>query len=208
MSNSFFETPIEYLKGVGPQRADILKKELKIFRFEDLLYFYPFRYVDRSKFQKVKEVVSDSVYVQIKGKIKHIKVVGKFKSMRMTAILEDETGEIELIWFQGIKWLKDKFKTDTEYIVFGKPSYFNNNLNIAHPEIELASEQSQSVVSTLQPFYSSTEKLKSRGLDSRGIGKIIKKQLHSLLLKLLWLFSLIIKLIKKHNYLLRILKKH
>ena len=174
MSNSFFETPIEYLKGVGPQRADILKKELKIFRFEDLLYFYPFRYVDRSKFQKVKEVVSDSVYVQIKGKIKHIKVVGKFKSMRMTAILEDETGEIELIWFQGIKWLKDKFKTDTEYIVFGKPSYFNNNLNIAHPEIELASEQSQSVVSTLQPFYSSTEKLKSRGLDSRGIGKIIK----------------------------------
>jgi ATP-dependent DNA helicase RecG len=175
MSYSFFETPIEYLKGVGPQRADILKKELNIFKFEDLLYFYPFRYVDRSKFQKVNEVVSDSVYVQIKGKIRDVKVIGKYRAMRMTAVLEDETGKIELIWFQGIKWLKDKFKPDVEYVVFGKPSFFNNKLNIAHPETEtVISHQSIVISSTLQPFYNSTEKLKSKGLDSRGIGKIMR----------------------------------
>ncbi len=174
MSNNFFETKIEYLKGVGPQRAEILKKELNIFTFEDLLYFYPFRYVDRSKFQKVKEVESDSVYVQIKGYIKNVKLIGKHRATRMTAVLEDETGRIDLVWFKGIKWLKDKFKPDIEYIVFGKPSYFNDKLNIAHPEIETVSEEQQPISSALQPFYSSTETLKSRGLDSRGIGKLTK----------------------------------
>ena len=183
MSYSFFETPIEYLKGVGPQRADILKKELNIFKFEDLLYFYPFRYVDRSKFQKVNEVVSDSVYVQIKGKIRDIKVVGKNRAMRMTAMLEDETGRIELIWFQGVRWLKDKFKPNIDYIVYGKPTFYNDKLNIVHPETEEATEQlttnNEQRTTNFQPFYNSTEKLKSRGLDSRGISKIMKNLVSS-----------------------------
>lgn len=168
------DTPIEYLKGVGPKRADLLKKELQIYTFRDLLYYFPFRYTDRSKYFKINEISSDASYVQIKGKIRNMQVVGQKRGKRLSAWLQDDTGKIELLWFKGIRWFKDAFNEDTEYIVFGKPSLFNNRFNIPHPEIEPASERKDNLGNTLQGFYNTTEKLKSRGLSSRNISKIIK----------------------------------
>ncbi len=174
MSYSYLDTSIEYLKGVGPKRAEILKKELQVYKFGDMLNIFPFRYVDRSKFYKVRDIESDSLYIQLKGKIGNMQQVGFGKNIRMTAYLEDDSGKIELVWFKGIKWLKDRFKPDVEYIIFGKPNYFKGNLSIPHPEIEAVSEEKKEIISNLQPFYYSTEKLKSKGLDSKGISKLIK----------------------------------
>ena len=171
---NIFDTPIEYLKGVGPVRADILKKELKIFTFNHLLHYFPFRYVDRSKFYMVAEVNNDSTYFQIRGKIIDMHKVGQGRSQRLVATLWDETGNIELVWFKGIKWIVDKIKSDKEYIVFGKPNYFNGRYNIPHPEIEEVGATKIDLREQLQPFYFSTEKLKSKGLDSKGISKIMK----------------------------------
>lgn len=175
------ETPIEYLKGVGPQRADMLKKELGVFTFGDLVSYYPFRYVDKSKFYKVNEINSDLAYVQMKGYIDKIEMIGGKRIIRMTARFRDETGSLELVWFAGFKWLKDKFKIGQEYIVFGKPTYFNRKYNISHPEIEEPTPENAPIVFNLQAFYNSGEKLKSRGLDSKGISKLQKTLLPLLL---------------------------
>jgi len=175
------ETPIEYLKGVGPQRAEMLKKELGVFTFGDLVSYYPFRYVDRSKFYKVNEISSDLAYVQMKGYIEKIEMIGSKRIIRMTARFRDETGSLELVWFAGFKWLKDKFKAGQEYIVFGKPTYFNGKYNITHPEIEEPTPENAPIVFNLQAFYNSGEKLKSRGLDSKGISKLQKTLLPLLL---------------------------
>ncbi len=174
MPQNFLETPIEYLKGVGPKRADLLKKELNIFTFEDMIEYYPFRYVDRSKFYSVKDIISDASYIQLKGTISNMKLLGKSRSQRLSAQFSDKTGTIELVWFKGIKWIKDKIKPDVEYIVFGKPSIYNNKFNIAHPEIDAVSEQEESLNELFQAFYSSTEKIKTRGLGSKGINKLMK----------------------------------
>ncbi len=171
---NILETPIEYLKGVGPVRADLLKKELKIFTFNELLHYFPFRYVDRSKFHKVSEVNSDTVYFQIKGKIIDMHKVGQGRSQRLVATLWDETGNIELVWFKGIRWIIDKISPHKEYIVFGKPNYYKGRYNIPHPEIEETGAAKVNLGERLQPFYYSTEKLKSKGLDSKGIQKIMK----------------------------------
>lgn len=171
---NFFETQIEYLKGVGPKRAEILRSEIQIFTFGDLLNFYPFRYVDRSRFYKIKEIKADLPYIQVIGRIKGFKPFGNKRTIRLNAIFGDETGEIELVWFNGFKWILDKYKTGNEYIVFGKPSVFNGKINIAHPEIEEQKEENEIISSRLSPFYNSSEKLKARGLDSKGISKIIR----------------------------------
>lgn len=174
MSYSFFDTPIEYLKGVGPRRGELLRKELNIHSFGDLLFHFPFRYIDKSRFFKVNEIINDTTYVQLKGKIRDVSIVGQKRGQRMTAYLDDESGSIELVWFKGFKWLKDKFHPNKEYIVFGKPAVFNNRFNIAHPEIEEVEEADNSLGESLQAVYSSTEKLKSVGLGSKGFGKIIR----------------------------------
>lgn len=174
MSAEFQNTPIEFLKGVGPKRSELFKSEVGIFTFGDLLNYFPFRYVDRSKFSKISEIESDSVYIQLKGTIEGLKTVGQGRGKRLVAYLRDYTGEIELIWFQGQKWIIEKIKPNVEYIVFGKPNYFKGRFNFAHPEIEAVSDVETGVNATLQPFYSSTEKLKTRGLDSRGIAKLTK----------------------------------
>jgi ATP-dependent DNA helicase RecG len=171
---NFFDTQIEYLKGVGPKRADILKSELQIFTFGDLLNFYPFRYVDRSKFYKIKEINAELPYIQVVGKIRNFKPFGNKRTIRLNAAFYDETGEIELVWFNGFKWILDKYKQGNEYIVFGKPSVFSGKINIAHPEIEELKEENEVITTKLSPFYSSGEKLKSRGLDSKGISKIMR----------------------------------
>ena len=171
MSN-FLDTPIEYLKGIGPLRGDMLKKELHIFTYNDLLSLYPFRYVDRSKFYKIKDINEELPYVQLKGKIVKTELLGEKFSKRFVAYFKDDTGMIELVWFQGAKWLEGKFKPETEYVVLGKPSEFRGRYNITHPDVDLASDESIKLNSALQPVYSSTEKLKSKGLDSKGILKL------------------------------------
>jgi len=176
MSSTFLNTPIEYLKSVGPQKADILKKELHIFKYSDLLAFYPFRYVDRTKFYKVKEINADLPFVQLRGKITNTKMVGVKRAQRFVATFADETGSLELVWFQGAKWIAEKIKPHltNEYIVFGRPSVFNGSFNISHPEIDPVSAENTTFASTLQAVYNSTEKLKSRSLDSKGIARLQK----------------------------------
>jgi len=172
--SNILDTAIEYLKGVGPQRAEILKKELGVFTFGDLIYVYPFRYMDKSKFYKVNEINSDLAYVQLKGYIDNIEMIGTKRIIRMTARFRDETGSLELVWFNGFKWLKNKFNSNQQYVIFGKPTFFNKKYNISHPEVELPSDENASIVFNLQAFYNSSEKLKSKGFDSKGISKIQK----------------------------------
>lgn len=180
MAATFIDTPIEYLKGIGPQRAEVLKKELGIFTFRDLITHYPFRYVDRTKFQSVRDVSEELPYVQLKGVIESLTVVGAKRAQRLVAVFRDNTGIIELVWFQGHKWMADKLKTQTEYIVFGKPSRFGGRYNIAHPEIETASSENMALKSAFQAVYSSTEKLKTKGLDSEGIRKMLRQLLQQI----------------------------
>ena len=176
MSNNFLNTPIEYLKSVGPQRADLLKKELRIFNYSNLLTYYPFRYVDRTKFYKVKEINADLPYVQLRGKITHTEMVGVKRAQRFVATFTDGTGKLELVWFQGAKWIGEKIKPHltNEYVVFGKPAAFAGKFNVAHPEIELVTEENTTFAPALQAVYSSTDKLKGRSLDTKGIARIQK----------------------------------
>lgn len=173
MSYELLDTPIEFLKGVGPKRAEVLQKELGIFKFADLLFYYPFRYIDRTKFYKISEINPDMQYVQLKGKITSIETIqGKGRNQRLSAIFTDGTGVLELIWFTGIKWIKAGLFVDSEYVIFGRPSIFNGKLNMAHPELELLRDHAASPQGKLQAVYSTTEKAKNSGLDSKGISKL------------------------------------
>ncbi len=174
MSNAFLQTPVEYLKGVGPQKAEILKAEMGIFSYGDLLTLYPFRYVDRTKFYKINEITPDMPYVQIRGRFTRMKTIGEKRAKRLSAIFKDESGEIELVWFQGIKWMVDKFKGDKEYIVFGKPQLYNGKWNLAHPEVEEVSEANTRLANAWQPVYPSTEKMKLKALDTKGIARLMR----------------------------------
>lgn len=166
------DTPIEYLKGVGPQRAEALKKELNIFTYRDLLTYYPFRYVDRTKFYSVNEISEELPYIQLRGYLEKLEIVGQKQGKRLVAQFRDRTGSIELVWFKGYNWMADKLKTGIEYIVFGKPAFFKGRANIAHPEIEPVTEAYLAQQSAFQAVYNSTEKLKLKGLDSEGIRKL------------------------------------
>lgn len=172
----FFETKIEFLKGVGPTKAELLNKELQIFSFGDLIQHYPFRYEDRTKFHRVSEITNAMTFIQLKGKIRHIEMVGQGRKKRLIAYLSDGTGEIELLWFKGAQWMLKKLTTGGEYVVFGKPSLFNGKFNIAHPEIDPLNEANDNQA-FLNPVYPSTEKLRSRFLDSKGISKLQKSLL-------------------------------
>jgi ATP-dependent DNA helicase RecG len=171
---NYLDTSIEFLKGVGPQRAAVLRDEAGIHTFGDLLEFYPFRYIDRSRFHSIREIRDDMPYVQLRGFISDIELHGQKRTSRMTARLTDTTGSMELVWFRGFKWLKGQFKPGVEYIVFGKPVLFNRSFNIAHPEVEPLTPGALNQSSAMQPVYNSTEKLRAKGLDSRGIGRLMK----------------------------------
>jgi ATP-dependent DNA helicase RecG len=167
------DTPIEFLKGVGPRRAEVLQKELGIFKFVDLLFYFPFRYVDRTKFYRINEINPDMQYVQLKGKIVTIETIqGKGRNQRLSATFSDGQGVMELIWFTGIRWIKSSLKVGAEYVIFGRPSSFNGKLNMAHPELELLIDHLASPQGKLQAVYSTTEKAKNLGLDSKGISKL------------------------------------
>ncbi len=167
---NFFDTSIEFIKGVGPQRAELLQKELRLFTYGDFIQHYPFRYEDRTQFYTIDEVNETMPYVQIKGKITHREIVGEGFKKRLTAIFSDGTGTIELVWFQGIAWVQDKIKPGIEYVIFGKPNRYGSKLSIAHPEVDLVSTKSEAG-GFLQPVYSVSEKLRVRHIDSKFIGR-------------------------------------
>ena len=174
MPNDFLNTSIEYLKGVGPKRAALLKSEIRVHTFNDLLHYFPFRYIDKSKVHKIKEIKSDLAFVQIRGTISNLKAIGKGRVQRVTALLSDDTGSIELVWFKGFKWLEGRFKPGVEYLVFGKPTLFKDRYNIAHPEVDTPDEQTESLSISLQGHYSETDQLRNRGLSSRNISKLMR----------------------------------
>jgi ATP-dependent DNA helicase RecG len=177
MTTPFLETPIEYLKGVGPPRADLLRKELNIHTIGDLLTCFPFRYLDRSKFYQIADIKDDLSYIQLRAKIVHIQTIGTPHHQRLVATVRDSSGEIDLVWFQGIKWVLDMLTPQQEYVIFGKPGIFNGRWNIPHPELEIPSLQPLPLSEIIRPIYNSTEKLKSKGLDFKGIGKLVKSVL-------------------------------
>ena len=168
------DTPIEYLKGIGPSRAEMLRKELDIHTFGDMLLYYPFRYVDRSKFYSVAEIDSESAWIQLKGRVTGMQTIGTGRVSRLVMTFRDQTGETELVWFQGSKWIKDKIVVGREYIVFGKPNLFNGRYNFTHPDIELADDEAPVLNEPLQPYYSTSEKLKSRGFTPRNFVRIMR----------------------------------
>lgn len=167
-------TKIEYLKGIGPKRAELLNKELGIVTFGDMLEYYPFRYIDKSRIHKVSEICDDTVYYQLIGTISNLQSFGNPRTTRMTAVFSDETGSIELIWFKGFKWIKDKFVRGKKYLVFGKANVFNNRFNFTHPDIEEYDPNSTLSGETLQGVYNVTETLKNHGLGTKQIAKIMK----------------------------------
>ena len=174
MQVDLLQTPIEFLKGVGPKRADVLRKEFEIFTFEDLLLYYPYRHIDKSKIYKIADIQSEGAYIQLKGKIVHCELVGQQRGKRLVAQFVDETGSIELVWFNGIRWVQDMLKENREFIVFGKPTQFNRHWNITHPELIDPKNQPQSLVPTnFQPLYNTSDKAKRAGLDSKAISKLV-----------------------------------
>lgn len=170
--NGFFETKIEFLKGVGPKRAKLLNEELDIHTFEDLIQHFPFRYEDRTQFHKISEIKSDEGFVQLKGKVSFKEIVGAQRKRRLVAYFQDGTGQIELVWFKGINWLSDKIRTGTHYVLYGKPTVFNGTYNISHPEMEVLTPRNEKGYGSFIPVYATTEKLKKNFLDSRAISKI------------------------------------
>lgn len=168
------KSDIKYLPGVGPKKSELLNKELNIYTVEDLLYYFPYKYIDRSKFYKINEIKSDSAHIQVIGRIRSFETIGTGRATRLKAIFVDETGAIELLWFKGTKWIKDKYLIGKEYVVFGKPSLFNTKYNIVHPEIEEVEEQNKKLNASLQAQYSSTEKLRNAYLNSKAFSKILQ----------------------------------
>jgi ATP-dependent DNA helicase RecG len=175
LNNQQFQTPIEYLKGVGLARAEVLKKELQIYNFEDLLRHFPYKYIDRTRFYKIKDIQPDMPYVQVLARVTQKELLGEKHTKRLIVQAKDDTGFIELAWFQGIKWVEKMLVPGKVYVIFGKPGFFNGKTQMSHPEMELYTPgaQQQKGNLTLQPAYNSTEKLKQFTLDSKGLQKLI-----------------------------------
>ena len=167
---------IMYLPGVGPQRAAVLNKELSIYSLHDLLYYFPYKYVDRSRLYHVVDIDGNMPYIQLKGEILSFETFGEGRQRRLVAHFSDGTGVIDLVWFQGIKYLLTRYKLHTEYIVFGKPTIFNGRINVAHPDIDPVNELVLTNMG-MQPYYNTTERMKKGGLNSHAIEKLTKNLL-------------------------------
>ena len=176
MQQNLLETPIEYLKGVGPNRGTLLRKELGIHKYGHLLNFFPNRYIDRTRYYKINELQNNVAEVQIIGKIINVKTVEFGKNQkRLVATFVDDTGQMELVWFQGHKWIRESLKLNEICVIFGKCTSFGNTFNMAHPEIELMVEHQQSLRSAMQPVYPSTETLANRGISNRVFNKMMQQ---------------------------------
>ena len=167
----FLSQDIKFLPGVGPRRAELLDKELNIKTFGDLIYYFPYKYIDRTRFYKISEINAQMPYIQVRGKIHSVELTGTGAKQRLTARFYDETGSIELIWFRGVKWQQENLKINSEYIVFGKPSEFGGRINVVHPEMETEEQQLLSA-GLFQGYYITTENMKKRYLNSKAINKL------------------------------------
>ncbi|BEG99641.1 ATP-dependent DNA helicase RecG [Bacteroides sedimenti] len=164
---------IKYLSGVGPNKASILNKELEIFSYHDLLYYFPYKYVDRSRLYYVHEIDGAMPYIQLKGQILSFETFGEGRQRRLVAHFSDGTGVVDLVWFQGIKYITNKYKVREEYIVFGKPTLYGGRINIAHPDIDNAADLTLSSMG-LQPYYNTTERMKRSFLNSNALQKLVE----------------------------------
>ena len=164
---------IKYLQGVGPQRAAILNKELNIFSFKDLLYYFPYKYVDRSRLYLIREIDGNMPYIQLRGRILSFETFGEGRQRRLVGHFTDGTGVVDLVWFQGLKYVEGKYKANEEYIVFGKPAVFNGRINVAHPDIDPAADLKLSEMG-LEPYYNTTEKMKRHNLNSHAVEKLMR----------------------------------
>jgi ATP-dependent DNA helicase RecG len=171
--NEFLNTDIKFLQGVGPKRAELLASEIGVATYGDLLSYYPFKHIDRSRFYKISELNTDLPYIQIKGFIRGYTNEGSGKGKRLSADFSDESGTVKLVWFKGLKWIPGTYPAEKEYVIFGKPSLFNGRINITHPEIENAESFSARMNSPLQAQYNTTERLKGGFITSKFISKCI-----------------------------------
>ncbi|MCF8459465.1 MAG: ATP-dependent DNA helicase RecG [Flavobacteriales bacterium] len=169
----FLETAIEFLSGVGTERAKLLREEFHIKTYGDLLQHFPFRYVDKTQLHQISGIANVEGDIQLQGKITSVRLIGTGRAMRLVAEFTDGTGAMELIWFKGIKWVQPNLKTGIDYVVFGKPTNFKGKYNIVHPEFETAESREKKVSTALQPVYSGTEKAKAKNLDTKAIGKLM-----------------------------------
>ena len=168
------QTPIDYLKGVGPNRADLLRSELGIHTYQDLINLFPNRYIDRTQYYKINQLQQHSAEVQIVGQITAVKEVAQKRGKRLVATFKDESGIMELVWFRGQKWIKESLKLNTDYVVFGKVNWFNGLFSMPHPDMELVKDHKSNLRSAMQPIYPSTEKLNNKGVTNRVMGSIMQ----------------------------------
>lgn len=175
MVQNILQTPIEFLKGIGPNRAKLLRSELGIETFQDLLNLFPNRYIDKTRFYKINELQTTAADVQIVGKIVKIRTVEQKRGQRLVADFIDPTGPMELVWFRGIKWIRENLKINTPYVIFGKTSSFNGTISMVHPEMELAEDYKKGLRLAMQPIYPSTEKLSKGGITNKGISKMLQQ---------------------------------
>lgn len=169
------ENKIEYLKGVGPKRAAILNKELGIFTMEDLLHYYPFRYIDKSRIHLVKDVQDESSYFQLVGTVSRLQSFGSPRATRITAVLTDESGSIELVWFRGLTWVKNRFQPGKKYVIFGKANYFNRQYSFIHPDIDDYNPDDFTLGESQQGVYQSSETMKNNGLGTKNMSRLMKQ---------------------------------
>ena len=179
--SSKLQTPIDYLKGVGPNRANLLRSELGIHTYQDLLNLFPNRYIDKTQYYTISQLQPTSADVQIIGKVTHIKTAGEGRSKRLVATFIDQTGAMELVWFKGLKWIRESLKINVPYVAFGKVQRFGSSYSIAHPDLELLEEHKKGLRIAMQPVYPSTEKLSNRGITNRvmnGLMQTLFQEVH------------------------------
>lgn len=184
MRSTILDSDVKFIPGVGPKRAQLLEKEMSIKTFEDLLYTFPFRYVDRSKFYSIAELHPDMPYVQIKGKFTRFETAGAGRVKRLIGYFSDGRSSIEVVWFQGVKWIADKYKVGVEYVLFGRPTSFNGKLNISHPEIEIPKKEEGIINTAIHGVYSSTEALKDNFLSTKAFSRIVATLLQTVIDKI------------------------
>lgn len=175
MNENYLQTPVTYLKGVGPNRSEILKSELGIETYQDLINLFPNRYIDKTRYYKINELQRGNADVQLIGKIIHIKTVEQKKGSRLVAKFLDDTGEMELVWFRGQKWIRENIKLNTPYVIFGRTNWFSGRFSMPHPDMELLTVHEKGIRVSLQPIYPSTEKLSARGITNRVVSKLMQQ---------------------------------
>lgn len=175
MKSNYLQTPIDYLKGVGPNRADLLRKELGIHTYQDLINLFPNRYIDRTQYYKIKGLQPNTAEIQVIGKITKFTEVAQKRGKRLVATFVDDTGAMELVWFRGQKWIRENLKLNTKYVAFGKTNAFGGKYSMPHPDLEPLEKHEKNMRSAMQPVYPSTEKLSNKGVSNRMISKMMQQ---------------------------------